>query len=190
MGGCHVGELLLHHKIRPGTSCSSGCLLVCFVCFFLRVLWSYDFIPLFEYKELRYLFIMPCFPWTLEEGGHVDLRNFKSCRPFLAPTPPWAVQCLVGTNVSLCHSDLLRFRVFVRFLWQNGKRFSFILGLVTCYYYIYDKLSFATLVKRAFLLIFFVLIFNRFLCNSAFNLIYCWLESVDLMSTLFELCIF
>lgn len=190
MGGCHVGELLLHHKIRPGTFCSSGCLLVCFVCFFFKSPLKLRLYSPLWVQGVTLPFYNALLSMNSRGGGHVDLRNFKSCRPFLAPTPPWAVQCLVGTNVSLCHSDLLRFHVFVRFLWQNGKRFSFILGLVTCYYYIYDKLSFATLVKRAFLLIFFVLIFNRFLCNSAFNLIYCWLQSVDLMSTLFELCIF
>lgn len=44
--------------------------------------------------------------------------------------------------------------------------------------YIYDKMSFATLVKKSIFLNIFVLIFNRFLCNSALNLIL--LNEIDL----------
>lgn len=45
-------------------------------------------------------------------GGRVDVQIFFffliSSQPSLVPPPSWAVQRLVGTNVSLCNSSLLR----------------------------------------------------------------------------------
>lgn len=64
----------------------------------------------------------------------------------------------------MCLSGFYEIFIYVRALSHVT-----IISMINCKF-------FATLVKRAFLLICFVLIFNRFLCNSAFTLILLWTE--------------
>lgn len=179
MVGCCSGERRLHNKIRPGTSFSSDCLLVCFVSFLKspQKLWLYFHLWV-QGVTLPFYNAFALYIKFLRRGGMLICRVLKSCRPLFSPdSTPELYSVSLEQMWVFVTLYLLQFHVFVRFLWQNGKRLSVILGLVTCYYYIYDQLSFATLVKRAFLLIFLFWYLTDSCVIAHLTWFYCWLKT-------------